>query len=132
MRQSLIVPFLFTLGVLPLLSQTSPSGDHVVPAPDLRQAVRSAAHAREDNLAKLQNFFSSEPAKKAFATVKIDSAKVSQALSFLDDEELARLAARSDKIQNDVAAGALTNQQITYVLIALATAVIILVLVAIR
>ena len=42
MRQSLIVPFLFTLGVLPLLSQTSLSGDHVVPAPDLRQAVRAA------------------------------------------------------------------------------------------
>jgi hypothetical protein len=43
-----------------------------------------------------------------------------------------RLVARTDKLQHDVAAGALSNQQITYILIALATAVIILVIVAAR
>jgi len=74
----------------------------------------------------------SEPARKAFETVKLDPAKVSQALAFLNDDELARLAAQSEKIQHDVAAGALTNQQITYILIALGTAVIILVIVAAR
>ena len=45
------------------------------------------------------------------------------------DEELARLAARTDKVQRDMAAGALTNQQITYILIALGTAVLVLILV---
>jgi hypothetical protein len=129
-RQLLIV--LFTLGVLPLVSQTTSSGDHIIPAPDLHQAVRTAARARQDNLAKLDRFFSSDPAKKALETVKLNSAKVSQALTLLSDEELARLTAQSENIQNDVAAGSLSNQQITYILIALATAVIILVIVAAR
>ena len=47
----------------------------------------------------------------------------------LSDEELARLAARTDKVQRDMAAGALNNQQITYILIALGTAVLVLILV---
>jgi hypothetical protein len=62
----------------------------------------------------------------------MDQSKVRQAVSFLSDEELARLAARATRIENDFAAGALNNQQITYILIALATAVVILVIVAAR
>jgi len=129
-RQLLITLILSTLAVLPLLSQTT--SDHIVPAPDVHQAVRTAAQARQDHLTKLDKFFSSEPARKAFETVKLDPAKVSQALTLLSDDELARLAAQSEKIQHDVAAGSLTNQQITYILIALGTAVIILVIVAAR
>lgn len=129
-RPLLITLTLSTLAVLPLISQTT--SDHIVPVPDLHQAVRAAAQARQDHLTKLDKFFSSEPARKAFETVKLDPAKVSQALAFLSDDELARLAAQSEKIQHDVAAGALTNQQITYILIALGTAVIILVIVAAR
>ena len=131
-RQPLIMFVLLSVGALPLVSETSPEGDHIVSAPYLHRAVLAAAQARQENLAKLEKFFSSEPARKAFETVKMDSTRVSQGLTFLSDEELARLAARSEKMQNDVAAGALTNQQITYILIALATAVIILVIVAAR
>ena len=63
---------------------------------------------------------------------KLDRAKVVNALNLLSDEEVARLAARSTKIQKDVAAGVLSNQEITYILIALATAVLILVIVEAR
>ena len=128
--RQLLTLILSTLAVLPLLSQTT--SDHIVPAPDVHHAVRTAAQARQDHLTKLDKFFSSEPARKAFETVKLDPAKVSQALTLLSDDELARLAAQSEKIQHDVAAGSLTNQQITYILIALGTAVIILVIVAAR
>ena len=129
-RPLLITLILSTMVVMPLISQTT--SDHIVPAPDLHQAVHAAAQARQDHLTRLDKFFTSEPARKAFETVKLDPAKVSQALAFLNDDELARLAAQSEKIQHDVAAGALTNQQITYILIALGTAVIILVIVAAR
>jgi len=129
-RQLLITLILSTLAVLPLLSQTT--SDHIVPARDLHQAVRAASQARQDHLTKLDKFFSTEPARKALETVKLDPAKVSQALALLSDDELARLAAQSEKIQQDVAAGSLSNQQITYILIALGTAVIILVIVAAR
>ena len=129
-RQLLITLIFSTLALLPLMSQTS--SDHIVPAPDLHQAVRAAAEARQDHLTKLDKFFATEPARKALETVKLDPAKVSQALTFLSDDELARLAAQSEKLQHDIAAGSLTNQQITYILIALGTAVIILVIVAAR
>ena len=130
LRPFMIVFTLLTVGVLPLLSQTASDGDHIVSTGDLQKAVHATAQARQENLAKIDRFFSSEPARKAFETVRLDPVKVSHAVSFLSDEELARLAAQTDKVQSDVAAGALTNQQITYILIALATAVIILVIVA--
>ena len=129
-RLLLITLILSTLAALPLMSQIT--SDHIVPAPDLHQAVRAAAQTRQDHLTKLDKFFATEPARKAFETVKLDPAKVSQALALLSDDELARLSAQSEKIQHDIAAGSLTNQQITYILIALATAVIILVIVAAR
>lgn len=129
-RQLPIMLALLSLGVFPLLSETRQ--DHIVPAPDLHQAVRTAAQSRQDNLAKLDRFFASEPARKALETVKLEPVKVSRSLTLLSDEELANLAARSDKLQSDVAAGSLSNQQITYILIALATAVLILVIVAAR
>jgi hypothetical protein len=125
-----ITLILSTLAALPLLAQST--SDHIVPAPDFHQAVRAAAQARQDHLTKLDKFFATEAARKAFETVKLDPAKVSQALALLSDDELARLAAQSEKVQHDIAAGALTNQQITYILIALGTAVIILVIVAAR
>src|SRR5712692_224482 len=100
-RQLLIMLVLFTLGVLPLVSQAT--SDHIVPAPDLHQGMLAAAHARQDTLAKLDKFFSSQPARKAFETVKLEPAKVSQALTRLSDDDLARLSAQSEKIQNDVA-----------------------------
>jgi hypothetical protein len=40
------------------------------------------------------------------------------------------LVAQTEKVQTDIAGGALDNQQITYVVIALAAAVLVLVLVA--
>jgi len=131
-RRFMIVLMLLTAGVLPLLSQTTSDGDHIVSARDLQQAMRASGQARQDNLAKIDRFFSSDPARKAFEAAKLDPAKASHAVNLLSDEELARLAARTDKLQHDVTAGALSNQQITYILIALATAVIILVIVAAR
>ncbi len=132
LRQFMIVLMWLAAGVLPLLSQTTSDGDHIVSTRDLQQAVRATAQARQDNLAKIDQFFSSDPARKAFETVKLDPTKVSHAISFLSDADLARLANQTDKLQHDVSAGALSNQQITYILIALATAVIILVIVAAR
>ena len=132
LRRFMIVLMLLTAGAFPLLSQTTSDGDHIVSARDLQQAMRASGQARQDNLAKIDRFFSSDPARKAFEAVKLDPAKASHAVNLLSDEELARLAARTDKLQHDVAAGALSNQQITYILIALATAVIILVIVAAR
>ena len=104
--------------------------DHVVPTSDLHQEMLKATESRQSNLSKIQRFFSSESAQKALKNSKIDVHKIATAIPLLSDEELARLAVQTDKVQKDIAAGALTNQQITYIIIALATAVVILIIVA--
>jgi ABC-type multidrug transport system fused ATPase/permease subunit len=101
----------------------------VIPTSELHKQVRDAVQERQSNLAKVQSFFSSELAGKTLKNAKLDPAQVQKAVPFLSDEELANLAAKTDTLQKDFAAGALTNQQITYILIALATAVIILVII---
>ena len=105
------------------------AGDHVVASSELHQQLVGAAQARQTNISKIEHFLSHDAVQKAIRTAGMDSTKVSKAVSVLGDEELARLAARASKVESDFAAGALTNQQITYILIALATAVIVLLIV---
>jgi hypothetical protein len=92
--------------------------------------MTAAAQTRQKNLDDVRSFFSSEPVRAALKTGKVDYQKVDKAVATLDADELARLAARTSQIQKDFAAGALTNQQLTYVVIALASAVIVLLIVA--
>ena len=131
-RRMLTVMALMSLGALQALPQGVLPDDHIVSSSAAHHAVASPAQARQQNLAQIKKLFASEPAQQAFKTIKLDPAKVSRAVSALSDEEVAGLARRAEQIQHDLAAGALTNQQITYILIALGTAVIILVLVAIK
>jgi hypothetical protein len=69
-------------------------------------------------------------AEKAIKRAGFDRNTVVRAVATLSDDELSRLSARAERAQQDLAAGALSNQELTYIVIALATAVIILVIVA--
>src|SRR6266481_4787080 len=130
-RQSLSLLLLFTLGVVPVLPQTA--ADHIVSVGDLHQSIRAAALSRQSNLAKLEKFLSTEPAKKVLTAVKLDSAQVTQAISALSDEELSRLAAQSESIQNDVVAGEGGKQRLLkYVILGAATTILIWVIVSHR
>lgn len=114
--------------IFPVMSSLA-AETHVVSAAELHQRAASATQARQDNLAKIGKFLSLPPVQSALGAVKMDSAQVQKAVPLLSDEELARLAARADAAQADFAAGALSNEHLTYIVIALATAVIILVIV---
>ena len=103
--------------------------DSVVTPGELRQAMVAAATSRKSNLDAVETFFSSNPARKALKSGGIDPERVRNAVSTLSADELANLAARTRKIQNDFVAGALTNQQLTYIVIALGTAVLVLLIV---
>ena len=130
-RQSLSLLLLFTLGIVPVLPQTA--ADHIVSVGDLHQSIRAAALARQSNLAKLEKFLSTEPARKVLMAVKLDSAEVTQAISALSDEELSRLATQSEKIQNDVVAGEGGKQRVLkYVILGAATTILIWVIVSHR
>ena len=102
---------------------------HVVSIAELRQQMVSAGQTRAANLQKTEALLSSPPVEKILRDAKIEPQQMQTAVAGLSDDELARLASRADKIQNDITAGALSNQELTYIVIALATAVIILVIV---
>ncbi len=72
-----------------------------------------------------------QTAPPATANVAVQEAPSSAAASgpeLLTPEEEQSLSVRSEEPGREVAGGALTNQQITYILIALATAVLVLIL----
>ncbi len=112
-----------------LMCPCATADEHVVKPSELRAAIVEAARTRQDNLDRVHRFFSSEPAAKVLKNAHLDPVKIERAVSQLDDQELAGLASRTGQIQGDLAAGALTTQQLTYIVIALATAVIVLIIV---
>jgi hypothetical protein len=67
--------------------------------------------------------------RKALQEGRIDAGRLERAVAALDSAELAKLASRTQQIQKDFAAGALTNQELTYIVIALGVAVLILIVV---
>lgn len=103
--------------------------EHVVSPEAIQQQLVKSAEARQQNAEQLNQFFGSEANQKALKAAGISSEQVTKSIAQLSDHELAQLSAKANQAQKDFSAGSLTNQQITYILIALATAVIILVLV---
>ena len=106
--------------------------DHVIPLNELHHDAAAVTQTRQANLAKAERFFKLEPVEKALRAAKLDGDQVLSAVSFLSDAELARLASRVDTVQTDFAAGALDNEHLTYIVIALAAAVLVIVIVAAR
>jgi hypothetical protein len=119
-----------TLVVAMVCPQFTYAQESVVTPGELRQALVAAAAIRKGNLDTVQTFFSSGQARRALKSARIDPERVGKAAAALSADELADLAARTRKIQNDFAAGALTNQQLTYIVIALGTAVLVLLIVS--
>ncbi|MCU1335311.1 MAG: hypothetical protein JWO19_892 [Bryobacterales bacterium] len=129
-------PFRRAAAALMMMSLPVVSGlaqeTHVVPLAELHASAVAAGEQRQKNLSRLERFFGGESAEKALQTTRLNGNQVRNAIAMLNDEELARLAARAEKANSDFAAGALNNQELTYIIIALATAVLILVIVAAR
>lgn len=114
--------------VLSLSPQIAAAQSHVVKPGELHQTLVEDSAARSENLARIERFLSSENGRRVVAAMPLNRARVERALPLLDDDDLARLASQADKIQADFAGGALNNQQLTYIIIALATAVFILII----
>jgi hypothetical protein len=107
-----------------------PAADHLVAPVDVRQQLRDREQSRSQKVDQLTEFFQSPAASQALAKAGMDADKISEAVISLDNESLESLSARAINAQSDLSAGALNNQQLTYLIIALGTAVLILVIVA--
>ncbi|HEV2488208.1 MAG TPA: hypothetical protein VGT03_00240 [Candidatus Acidoferrales bacterium] len=105
------------------------SPQHVVTPGDLQKDVAASIAIRQANEAKIEKLFATPQAREAMKKAGINYKVVRQAVPQLSAEELASLAARADKAQKQFDAGALNNQQLTYIIIALATAVIVILIV---
>jgi hypothetical protein len=129
LRQRVAAAILLVTGIPVLISAPLQAQDHVVSSTELNQAAASAAQTRQQHLEQLREFLSSSAARRALHRSHISQVQVQQAVISLDNDELARLSARAERAQRDLAAGSLTNEQLTYIVIALATAVIVIILV---
>ncbi len=125
-RMSLV----FVLSLSVLVPQTLSAQGQSVTATELRDAVRKSAAARQQDLDQVSSFFADPTVRTVLTAAHIDAKRVEKAVSAMEPGELAKLAAQTAQIQNDFAAGALTNQELTYVIIALAAAVLVLIVVA--
>ena len=118
--------------LIPLLGMSSGlrAQTHVVSPAELQRAAVAATTARQHNLETINGLLSSPEVEKAFVGTGIDPAQVQTAISALNDQELARLAARSEKVRADFAAGTLSERDL--LLLLLGVAVLILIIVAVR
>jgi Flp pilus assembly protein TadB len=120
--QLLAACLLLALCATGILAQT-----HVVSPSDIHKELVNTAQTRQKNLEKTRRLFSSDETRKAMEAAKIITEKVEAAISTLSDEELARLASRADKLDQDFAAGRLSDRDLLIVVLGLAALVLIIV-----
>lgn len=103
---------------------------HLVSPSELQKELVIATQLRQHNLETVKQFVSSDLAKKALKSAHMDPEQVKGAVSTLNDQELAQLAARADKAQADFVAGNMSDRDL--IIIILAIAALILIIVAVR
>ena len=102
--------------------------DHVVSPAELRRALQMASEKRHNDIKIVRDFFGTGAVKKSLTVAHLDVQKIEKAIPVLNDEELNQLSSRVQAAQKEMVAGTLTNQELTYIVIALGAAVLVLVL----
>jgi hypothetical protein len=116
---------LFSVAVA--VPQVTFAQSHVVSPGDMQNDVLNASAARRQNQTQVENFLSRQDAQRAMKSAKIDPEQVRNAVSQLDDAQLASLAARSAKAQKEFAAGTIDNHDLLLILVGLAALILIIV-----
>jgi len=129
-RQYLRMVIALGLVALFIVPMDALAQSHVVSPADLQQQAVAASQVRQHNLDSVQRILATPAAEKAMKSAKIDAQQVSTAVSTLNDQELAQLAARADKAQADFSAGTLSERDL--ILIILGFAILVLIIVAVR
>jgi len=98
---------------------------HVVSLSDLNKDAARPAQTRQANEEAVRTLLSSETAQKALKSSNLEYQKVDKAVGQLNDEDLAKLAARSRQAQNDFAAGRISDRDLLWIIV-IALAIIVL------
>jgi hypothetical protein len=126
---TLLAAILAFAGCVPANAQGQ-KGDHAVTPGQLRQDVQKAADTRQANEAAVREMFASDQAKEALKSAGIEYKQVDQAISQVNDEDLARMAERSQEVNKNFAAGRLGDRDL--LIIILVAVAIILIIVAVH
>lgn len=129
-RQSSRVLIACLLAVLFAFPSSLFADSHVVNPVDLQKDLLASSQARQRNVEAVRQFLSTPIAEKAMRSSHVDPQQVRAAVSTLDDQEVAQLAARANKAQADFAAGSLSDRDL--IIIILAVAALVLIIVAVR
>jgi ABC-type methionine transport system ATPase subunit len=130
LRQFVRVATAGTLAIVFAIPQDAVAQSHVVSLAELQSATVASTQARQRNMESIREFVSSPIAEKALKSAHIDAKQVKDAVSQLNDQELAQLAARANKAQADFAAGSLSDRDLIIILVCIAA--LILIIVAVR
>lgn len=129
-RQSVRAITACALTALYLMPASVWAQSHVVSPADLQKATVAAGQIRQKNLDAITQFVSSPAAEKALRSARMDPIQIKNAVSSLNDQELAQLAARAERAQREFAAGRLSDRDLLVILVAIAA--LILIIVALR
>ena len=121
----LVIAALPGLAGIPARAQNK---DHVVSLSDLNKDTARPAQTRQSNEEAVRTLLSSDSGQKALKSAGVDYQKVDKAVGQLSDEDVARLAERSQKAQNDFAAGRISDRDLMWIIV-IALGIIVLALV---
>ena len=110
------------------ISARAQEKQHVVSLSDLSKDAARPAQTREANEVAVRTLLSSDPGQRALKSAGIDYQKVDKAIGQLSDEDVAKLAERSRRAQNDFAAGRISDRDLMWIIV-IALGIIILALV---
>lgn len=116
---------LFSVGVA--APQSIVAQNHVVSPGEIQSDVLNASVARQQNQRQVEDFLSSQEAQRAMKSARIDPLQVTNAISQLNDAELASMAARSANAQRNFAAGNIDNHDLLVILVGIALLILIIV-----
>ena len=94
---------------------------------EIHKELVNASETRAKNREKVRELFSSKEAERALKGAGMDPGQVKSAVAMLNDEELAQLAARSDKLRNDFPAGAFSNRELLIILVVIPAIILVIV-----
>ena len=93
------------LGCVMAAPQVMIAQDHVVSPGQIQNDITSSSATRQHNEQQLRGFLSRKEIQQAMKSEGVNPQQVTNAVSQLNDADLANLAARSQKAQSDFAAG---------------------------
>lgn len=116
-QEKLMINLMVIILVAVLVPQSALAQSHIVKPEDLQKALLDASSARKQNITAVEELFSTEQAQSFFRKAGIDHSKAIRAISLLEDEELAQLAAQAKEIEADFAAGEISDRTMLWVII---------------